>query len=396
MYFDQWCRIGSGIIPGDGGINMKVIIAPDSYKGALRAPEVAAAFAAGWRSVAPADEIICLPLSDGGEGMMTALCSALGGKIITLPAHDALNRPISARVVIAGEVAVVESAEANGIELLDHCELDPLTATTYGVGELLRQLLDRGIRRFLIGIGGSATVDCGAGMLQALGAQFYDAYGNILPSGAGGGVLREVAALQLTALDPRLTECEINVACDVTNPLCGVSGAAQVFGPQKGATPEMVISLDNNLRHFAALAGDDGTCPGDGAAGGLGFALRKFLHAQMASGAELVMQYSGFEAALTGADLVVTGEGCSDEQTACGKLCACVAHAAHAHKVPVILFSGALRGQTAKLAALFDGCFSIASGPGELSEAIAATAENLRRAGENTAKLMHLEDKYVR
>ncbi|MBE6399059.1 MAG: glycerate kinase [Lentisphaerae bacterium] len=374
---------------------MKVIVAPDSYKGALRAPEVAAAFAAGWQSVYPQDEIVSLPLSDGGEGMMNALCSALDGKIITLPAHDALNRPISAHAAVAGDIAVVESAEANGIELLDRSELDPLAATTYGVGELIKQLLDRGIRKFLIGIGGSATVDGGAGMLQALGAQLMDDYGNILPAGAGGGALRNVAKVQLTTLDPRLTECDIKVACDVTNPLCGITGAAQVFGPQKGATPEMVTSLDENLRRFAALADDDGTQPGDGAAGGLGFALRKFLHASMASGAKLVMEYSGFEAALTDAELVVTGEGCSDEQTACGKLCAGVAQAAHERNVPVILFSGALRGDTAKLTELFDGCFSIASGPGDLSEAIAATAENLRRAGVNCAKLMHLKDKYV-
>lgn len=365
---------------------MKIIVAPDSFKGALRAPEAAAAFAAGWREVRPDDEVLELPLSDGGEGMAEALKRALNGEDVPLTVHDALRRPVTARAVIAGDMAVVETAEAAGIERLERGELNPLAATSFGAGEMLRALYDRGFRKFIVGIGGSATVDGGAGMLQALGMRLTDADGRALPPGIGGGALRHAAAADIAMLAP-WRECGIKVACDVTNPLCGSSGAAAVFGPQKGATPEMVPVLDDNLRRWAGLFGDDGTHPGDGAAGGMGFALRRVLGAEMVSGARLVMQYSGFDAALEGASLVVTGEGCSDGQTACGKLCAQVAESAHAAGVPVMLFSGALRGDTRELETLFDGCYSIAAGPGTLEAAMADTAKNLRRAGANVARI---------
>ncbi|MBR2344950.1 MAG: glycerate kinase [Lentisphaeria bacterium] len=365
---------------------MKIIVAPDSFKGALRSGEAAAAFAAGWRSVRPGDTVIEIPLSDGGEGMADALCVAVGGKYLPVNVHDALRRPVAAQVVIAGDTAIVETAGANGIELLAKAELDPLSATSFGVGEMLDTLYNAGFRKYLIGIGGSATVDGGAGMIQALGGRLLDKAGNAFPPGAGGGILRDVAAADVTAL-AKWRECSVKVACDVTNVLCGVSGAAHVFGPQKGANAEMVLTLDANLRHWADILGDAADSPGDGAAGGLGFALRYVLGAEMVSGAELVMEYSGFKRELTGASLVITGEGCSDEQTVCGKLCACVAQAAHAVGVPVMLFSGALRGDTRSLEAVFDGCYSIASGPGSLENAMASTAENLRRAGANVARI---------
>lgn len=366
---------------------MKTVIAPDSFKGALSAEKAAEAFACGWKSVrGDGDEVVCLPLSDGGEGMASALCACCGGEFVTLKTCDALRREISARAVVAGELAIVESAAANGIELLETCELNPFAATTYGAGMILQQLYDAGYRKYLIGIGGSATVDGGAGMLQALGAVINDRQGNILPQGIGGGALHDAAAVDVSAL-AKWQQCEIRVACDVTNPLCGDNGAAKVFGPQKGATPDMVQTLDDNLRHWAELLGSSGSCPGDGAAGGLGFALRHVLRGKMVSGAELVMQYSGFYDALKDADLVITGEGCSDAQTVNGKLCFCVAEAAHRCGVPVMLFSGALRGDTSELERVFDGCFSIASGPGTLADAIASTAENLRRAGANLARI---------
>ena len=365
---------------------MKIVVAPDSFKGAMRAGEVAAAFASGWRQVRPGDEVVELPLSDGGEGMAAALGAALGGRTGTLTAHDALRREISAQVVLAGDTAIVETAEANGIERLRKEELNPLSATTFGVGEMLNALYAKGFRRYLVGIGGSATVDGGAGMVQALGAKLTDAAGRELPPGIGGGELHNVAAADFTGLS-RWRACSIRVACDVTNPLSGPAGAAAVFGPQKGATPDMVRSLDANLRHWAELCGGTGNAPGDGAAGGLGFALRHLLGAEVVSGAELVMEASGFHAALEGAALVVTGEGCSDDQTVCGKLCARVAQAARARRIPVMLFSGALRGDTRALESQFDGCYSIAAGPGTLAEAIAATGENLRRAGANVARI---------
>ena len=367
---------------------MKIIIAPDSFKGALSAEKAAGAFADGWRQVrGEADEVITLPLSDGGEGMAAALCAACGGKYVTLQAHDALRREISVRAVVAGDLAIVESAAANGIELLKNDELNPFAATTFGVGEMLQQLYDAGFRKYLIGIGGSATVDGGAGMLQALGLRIADRDGNILPDGIGGGTLNCAAAVTgLDALE-KWHRCRIQIACDVTNVLCGENGSARVFGPQKGARGDMVDALDGNLRHWAELLGDPGMFPSDGAAGGLGFALRHVLHAEMVSGAELVMRYSGFYDLLDGADLVITGEGCSDAQSICGKLCCCVANAAQKQKVPVMLFSGALKGDTSELEKLFDGCFSIAAGPGTLADAIAATEANLRRAGANVARI---------
>ena len=366
---------------------MKIIIAPDSYKGALRAEKVAQALAEGWRSIRPGDQLFTIGLSDGGEGMASAMAHARNGRFVEISAVDALMRQVRAKAVMIGDSAVLETAEANGIERLSRSELDPLSATTYGVGMMMKYLLDAGCRSFIIGIGGSATVDGGIGMLQALGAEFFDEPGNRVASGAGGGALGKIAKADLTTLDDRLKECDILVACDVTNPLCGSNGSAAVFGPQKGATAEMVKVLDANLRHWAGLFNDDGTYPGDGAAGGLGFALRKILGGKLVSGAELILKYSGFDAALDGADLVITGEGCSDEQTACGKLCSVVAEHARKFQVPTVLVSGALRGDTAALEKCFAGCFSIAAGPGTLDDAIAATGENLRRMGANLAHL---------
>lgn len=363
-------------------------MAPDSFKGALRADKAAAALAEGWKSVRKDDEVLQIPLSDGGEGLMAALKKSLNGEFLEIASHDALMREITAKVVVAGKkLAVIESAEANGIELLSKNELNPLAATTYGVGEMIRFLLDAGYENFIIGIGGSATVDGGAGMLQALGAEFFDESGNLFPPGIGGGALHDVKKIDFSRLHDQIKNSSIKVACDVTNPLCGENGAAKIFGPQKGATPEMVDALDKNLFHYAEICKFSGNSPGDGAAGGLGFALRNILQAEIVSGAELVMEYSGFNAALSGCSLVITGEGCSDNQTAFGKLCACAAEKAHANGVPILLFSGALRGETDDLDALFDGCFSIARGPCSLAEAIADTEKNLYRAGANAAKL---------
>ena len=364
---------------------MKVIIAPDSYKGALRAGNVAAALADGWKQVRPDDEIITIGLSDGGEGMAESLALARNGRFISIQTTDALMRPITAKAVLMGRTAVLETAEANGIERLTKPELDPLKATTYGVGTMMKHLLDAGCREFITGIGGSATVDGGAGMMQALGAEFFDASGKLLPSGIGGGSLDKISRAELSGIDPRLAECRIVTACDVTNPLCGKTGSAAVFGPQKGASEEMVVTLDKNLAHFAALFQDSGDHPGDGAAGGLGFALRKLLNAELVSGAELILKESGFDEAVKDASLIITGEGCSDEQTAYGKLCSVVAAHGKTYGVPTILVSGALKGDTAALEACFAGCYSIGKGPSSLEDAIRQTAENLRRMGSNLA-----------
>ena len=364
---------------------MKIIIAPDSFKNALRAPQVAAAIAAGWSAVRPGDELIRMPMSDGGEGLCDALTLAGNGRFLEINAVDPLMRPKNCRVGIAGDTAILESAEANGIELLKTCELNPLKTTTYGVGMMLRELISlHRCRKIIVGIGGSATVDGGAGMLQALGCRFYDSAGIELPPGIGGGDLSKIARMDHSTLQESLAGTEIVVACDVNNVLCGKNGSAPVFGPQKGATEEMVKILDENLRHFAALWEDDGTCAGDGAAGGLGFALRQ-LGGRMESGAKLVMRESGFYEQLSGADLVITGEGCSDNQTACGKLCSEIALAAKSCGVPTVLLSGALKGDCAELEKIFAGCFSISRGVCTLDDALKCTAVNLKKSASALA-----------
>ena len=372
---------------------MKIVAAPDSFKGALRSPEVAATLAAGWKSVRPADEVIELPLADGGEGTAEALRLATGGKRVTVPAHDALMRPVRAEYSILGDgkTVVMEMAAAAGIELLKRDELDPLAATTYGAGEVLLAALKSGIRKVVVGIGGSATVDGGAGFLQALGVKYFNADGKILPPGVGGGSLHTIRRIDASALTG-ISGVELVVACDVTNPLLGETGTVAVFGPQKGVTSELKPRMEENILHWYEVMRECGLAdrcdaPGDGAAGGLGFALRTALKAKSSSGASLVLDLSGFDAAVRGAALVITGEGCSDEQTVYGKLCAVTAERAAAAGVPTVLCAGALRGDTSALEKRFAGVFSIAAGPGTLEDAIAATRENLRRAGANLARV---------
>jgi len=372
---------------------MKIVVAPDSFKGALRSPLVAQALADGWKSVRADDEVIEIPLADGGEGTAEALRLATGGTRVTVPAHDALMRPVTAEYSVLGdgETVVFEMATASGIELIGRDELDPLRATTYGAGEVMLAALRSGARKIVAGIGGSATVDGGAGFLQALGVRFFDAAGKQLPPGIGGGDLGTVERIDVSALEEFAGRI-LTVACDVTNPLLGERGTVAVFGPQKGVTPETAPQLERNMRHWSEVAIRSGLtercdAPGDGAAGGLGFAMRTALKADIRSGAGLVIGLSGFPEAVRNAALVITGEGCSDVQTVYGKLCAVVAERAAAEQVPTVLCAGALRGGTAELEKRFSGVFSIAAGPGPLESAIAATRENLRRAGANLAAL---------
>ena len=366
---------------------MKVIIAPDSFKGALRSPQVCEALLAGWRSRRKDDEVLLFPLADGGEGTCEALVNSTGGEFFDVKVHDPLMRSISAVCGISGDgtVGIMELAAASGIELLQKNELDPLKATTYGSGEVMKFLLGRGCRKFLLGIGGSATVDGGAGMLQALGARFFDSCGRELAPGIGGGDLDKICRADFSSLDPGISGSEIRVACDVTNPLLGDNGAAAVFGPQKGATTETVGLLEANLRRWAELCGGSPSLPGSGAAGGVGFMLRQVMKAEMTSGAELVIRTSGAAEALKNADLLITGEGCSDEQTLCGKLPAVIADIASQYGVPAVLCSGAVKGDHAALEKVFCGVFSISTGAISLEEAIKNSTINLRLAGANFA-----------
>src|SRR5690606_515448 len=288
------------------------------------AKEVAAAIAAGVRKVWPDARIDCVPLADGGEGTVEALVEATGGRFVQARVTGPLGEPVEAVYGLLGdgETAVIEMAAASGLPLVPPDRRDPARATTRGTGELIRAALDRGCRRLIIGIGGSATNDGGAGMAQALGVSFRGRHGRVLP--LGGLALRELEAIDLSGLDPRIRETEIVAACDVDNPLYGPRGASAVYGPQKGATPELVEALDQALRRYAEvlyrdLGIDVQAIPGSGAAGGLGAGLVALLGAQLKPGIELVLEALDFRRRLEGADLVIAAEGGVDRQTAFGK-----------------------------------------------------------------------------
>lgn len=368
---------------------MKVLIAPDSFKNALPAAPVAAALARGWLSKRPGDEVLLFPMADGGEGFCKVLAASGNWRQLRCPAHDPLFRPVEGSFLLSqdGACGVVELAAASGIELLKKEELDPLNTTTFGTGELLSALLERGVKRLLVGLGGSATNDGGAGLLQALGGRFYDERDELITEPLTGGRLMKIRRAELAPVWERLRGVTLEAACDVDNPLCGPRGAAPTFAPQKGASPADVGFLDKALAHFCrAVLNDDGNFPGAGAAGGCGFALNR-VGASLRPGAELVMETTGFTASLAGADLVITGEGCSDEQTLHGKLCSAVAAEARAHGVLVVLASGALRGRVALLEEAFDAVFSIGRGAEPLPEALEETRENLERMGRSLAAL---------
>ncbi len=364
---------------------MNIAVAFDSFKHALRSPEACRAFADGVREVAPDAGIVEIPLADGGEGTLEAAAAA-GGEVVEFPISDPLGRPVSAKALLTGpESALIEVASGCGIELLHPSELDPLRCSTYGVGELLAALARRGVRRCVVGLGGSATVDGGIGMLQALGWRFFDRAGQLIAPRAGGEALARVVRVEAPSPRPELA---IIPASDVTNPLTGPAGAAPVFGPQKGATPGMIAILDAGLRNYREAWGIDGETPGDGAAGGLGFAFRAAFGARCVPGAELILDLTDFDRRIAGCDFVVTGEGRSDTQTLSGKLPVTVARRAARLGIPTILISGALAGDAEALRGEFAALFSLASGPGTLEEALRSTPENLRRMGRNLGALL--------
>lgn len=317
---------------------MKVAIAIDSFKGSLSSIEAGRAAADGIGRILPDAECVVRPLADGGEGTVEALVAGLGGELRKVEVTGPAGCPVAATYGIVGSVAIMEMAQAAGITLVSGDERNPLRTTTFGVGEMIRDAIATGCRRFIIGIGGSATNDAGAGMLQALGFGLLDAAGRQVPF--GGGPLSSVVEVDRANVMPELRECAFRVACDVTNPLCGAKGASAVYGPQKGATPEMVGRLDSALAHFAAVAGGDPEFPGSGAAGGLGFAFREFLGGELKSGVEIVLDETRFEDAVRDADVVVTGEGRLDSQTVMGKAPIGVANMAKKYGKKVLAFSG--------------------------------------------------------
>lgn len=375
---------------------MRIIVAPDSFKGSLTAMEAAAAMRQGVLDALPDAEVLALPMADGGEGTTEALVAGTGGRLVPHVVTGPLGEPVEAAwgLLGDGETAVIEMAAASGLLLVPPDRRDPKVTTTYGTGELIRAALDRGVRRIVVGIGGSATNDGGVGMVQALGGRFLKADGSEV--GRGGAALLDLERIDLSGLDPRLAEVELLVACDVDNPLTGPRGAAAVYGPQKGATPEDVVLLDRALTRMAdVMARDLGRDvrerPGAGAAGGLGAGFLGFLGARLRPGIEVVIEATGLEQQLAGAGLVISGEGRTDGQTLAGKVPLGVARAAARYGVPVVVISGAV---TADADALLEqgihALLSIAPGPVTLDEAMARAGEWLRRATAQAMRLVRI------
>jgi glycerate 2-kinase len=375
---------------------MKIVIAPDSFKGNLTSLEVAIALEKGINRVLPRAKCVKVPMADGGEGTVQSLVDATGGKILKKEVIGPLGEPVTARYGILGDgqTAVIEMAEASGLPLVPKEQRDPLKTTTYGTGELIIDALDKGAKAIIIGIGGSATVDGGAGMAQALGVRFLQKDKKPIEGYAAGGRLDTIVGIDRSSIDPRIEDTQITIASDVENPLTGRKGAAYVFGPQKGATPEIVELLDRNLKSFARvlkkeLGMDVATMPGAGAAGGLGAGLVAFTGAQLKSGIGLVVKITRLKEYLKGADLVITGEGRVDPQTAFGKTPAGVAKAAKKFRVPVIAIGGGLSDDAHEVFEHgIDGLASAAARDMDLAEALKHSRQHLDLAAERVIRLI--------
>ena len=377
---------------------MYIVVAPQSLKGSLDAQEVGQAIAEGIRRVWSNADIRVVPVADGGEGTVQALVAATGGKVMRVLVTGPLVEQVVANYGMLGgdqsETAVIEMATAAGLPLVPPGQRDPRKSTTRGVGEMMQAAMAAGAKRLLIGIGGSATNDGGAGMAQALGVQLLDDQGNELP--VGGAALAHLARIDVTNLDPRLKDMEIQVASDVTNPLCGPEGATAVYGPQKGATPAMVQELDTALAHYGELlrrdvGADVMNTPGAGAAGGLGAGLLAFAHAHLVPGAHLVLKTLDFATTIKGAALVLTAEGRLDSQTAYGKAVGAVAQTAKAAGAWVVALAGSVTADDAALAKMgIVAALSICNGPMALDESMRQARPLLADAAERAARLIEL------
>ena len=379
---------------------MKIVIASDSFKGSLASIEVAQSIEMGIFDVFPSCDVVKVAVADGGEGTMDALCQSLGGKVVRIPVEDPIGRTINASYVILedGNTAVLDMSSASGLTLLTPSERNPMLTSTYGTGQLIDDAIGRGCRRFLVGIGGSATNDAGMGMLTALGYRFLDAEGNELP-GAGAS-LSKVCGIDCSGVSQAVRDSEFIVACDVDSPLYGPDGAAYVFAPQKGADPDMVKALDDGLRHYAdvvasytgkipmhggpsctgetSIMKDAASMPGAGAAGGLGYAFVAFFGARLQRGVDMVLDAVGFDSIIEGADLVITGEGRIDAQTLTGKTPYGVLQRASRQNIPVIALAGSVALDDSSG---FTAIRQITPPDMELSEAMlpAVASANLRR-----------------
>jgi len=374
---------------------MKIVVAADSFKGSMRSDEAGAIIAEAIRESLGDADIMVIPVADGGEGTTDAVVRATGGEIKDVTVTGPLGEPATAHYGLLpdGETAIMEMASASGIELVPTDRLNPMEATTFGTGELMRAALETGVRKIILGIGGSATVDGGTGMAQALGYRLLTPDGS--ECGRGGEALATIATIETEGVSPAIADCRIRVACDVTNPLLGDLGAARVFGPQKGATPEMVELLEDGLGNLAEVWKRQGflesiESPGDGAAGGLGAGLRAFCDAEMSSGADLLADVTGFDKEIRDATILVTGEGRTDEQTVGGKLCAVLAAKARNAGASTILISGALHGKLDDLDGLFDAVFAAVQDVCSLDDAIGRGRENLSITARNIGRILAL------
>ncbi|EMO7865108.1 glycerate 2-kinase [Citrobacter amalonaticus] len=370
---------------------MKIVIAPDSYKESLSATEVAQAIEKGFREIFPDAQYVSVPVADGGEGTVEAMIAATHGSAHSALVTGPLGEKVNANWGMSGDgkTAFIEMAAASGLALVPPEKRNPLITTSRGTGELILQALDSGASNIIIGIGGSATNDGGAGMVQALGAKLCDANGTEISY--GGGSLNTLNTIDVSGLDPRIKHCAIRVACDVTNPLVGEQGASRIFGPQKGATEPLILELDRNLAHYAdiikkSLGVDVKNVPGAGAAGGMGAALMAFLGAELKSGIEIVTQALNLEEHIHDCTLVVTGEGRIDSQSIHGKVPVGVANVAKKYHKPVIGIAGSLTRDVGVVHQYgIDAVFSVLTSIGTLEEAFRGAFDNIYRASRNIA-----------
>ncbi|WP_046269751.1 glycerate kinase [Pseudomonas syringae] len=375
---------------------MKIVIAPDSFKDSLSAQAVADAIASGLAEAWPHAELIKCPMADGGEGTIEALLAACNGELMSASVSGPLGAPVDAQWgwLAESRTAIIEMAMASGLQLLTLAQRDACVTSTEGTGQLISAALDAGARRVILAIGGSATNDGGSGMLSALGARFLNADDQTLAP--GGLALADLARIDLSGFDPRLSDVCVEIAADVDNPLCGPNGASSVFGPQKGASPEQVMALDAALGRFAdhtaqVLGQDLRDSPGSGAAGGMGFAAKAYLKASFRAGVEVVADLTGLEQALIGADLVITGEGRFDAQTLRGKTPLGVARVAQRRQVPVIVLAGTLgEGYEQMYAHGIGAAFALVSGPMSLEQACRDTRRLLHERARDVARLWQM------
>lgn len=378
---------------------MKFVIAPDSFKGSLTAKEVATLIKKGVQKIYPHAEYTLIPMADGGEGTVQSLVDATGGDLIYTSVHNSINQPVKAYYGILGnhQTAVIEMAQASGLQYVNDQNKNPMVTTTFGTGELIKDALNHGVKEIIIGMGGSATIDGGAGMAQALGANLLDESDHEIP--IGGGSLSKLNKIKINNLDKRLFSTKIKAACDVLNPLIGPTGAAKMFGPQKGATPDQVAKLEHNLNHFSQIINRDlktnvAQISGAGAAGGLGAGLFAFTNATSYSGVDLVLKYTKFYQKIKKADYVFTGEGQIDVQTRLGKTPYGVAQAVKKTlpNTPVIALAGSLGSGIDDLLNdhIIDVAYATSTGVKDLQKAIKDAFKDIPLVAENIARLIKL------